>query len=176
MSAYFNVNFILTYPVAVDIYDGDSGPVIFHGKTLTSKVSLREVCAAIAKYAFVASPYPIIISAEIHCSLTQQDQVADILKSTFGDALVTAPLEGRVATDILPSPEELRGRVLLKAKNLYIEETQALMDKAQTFETESSSTEHSTSDSEHFYKEHIIGMAILFISITRVYDSPIKNS
>lgn len=145
----------LTPRVTVDIYDGDSGPVIFHGKTLTSKVSLREVCVAIAKYAFVTSPYPIIISAEIHCSLAQQDQIAEIMQSTFGDALVTAPLQDRVTTDILPSPEELRGRVLLKAKNLYVEETQ---DKAQVFDTESSSNENSTSDSEHFNKDYLRGM------------------
>jgi len=51
---------------AVDIYDDPTGdPMIFHGKTLTSKVSLRQVCEAIKKYGFVASPYPIIISAEV---------------------------------------------------------------------------------------------------------------
>lgn len=168
MSATFHARSTpTTYLIAVDIYDGDSGPVIFHGKTLTSKVSLREVCAAIAKYAFVASPYPIIISAEIHCSLSQQDQIVDIMKSTFGDALVTTPLEGREAADTLPSPEELRGRVLLKAKNLYIEETQALMEKAQPFDIETSSTEHSTSDSEHFNKEYITGMLFLSISVAQ---------
>ena len=136
--------------IEVDIFDGDSGPVIFHGKTLTSKVSLRDVCIAIEKYAFVASPYPIIISAEIHCSLAQQDQIAEIMKSsTFGDALVTVPLQDREVTDTLPSPEELRGRVLVKAKNLYVEETQANLDKAQPFDTDSSSTENSLSESEH---------------------------
>ena len=57
----------------VDIYDGDTEPMIFHGKTLTSKVALRAICEAIAKYAFVTSPYPIVISAEIHCSLGQQE-------------------------------------------------------------------------------------------------------
>ncbi|KAF8478826.1 1-phosphatidylinositol-4,5-bisphosphate phosphodiesterase 1 [Gautieria morchelliformis] len=139
--------------VELDIFDGDSGPVIFHGKTLTSKVSLREVCLAIAKYAFVASPYPIIISAEVHCSLAQQDQIAEIMKTTFGDALVTAPLQGREVTDTLPSPEELKGRVLIKAKNLYVDETQAILDKAQPFDTESSSTENSISDSEHLRAE-----------------------
>ena len=59
-------------PRTVDIYDGDIEPMIFHGKTLTSKVSLRDVCHAVAKYAFVASPYPVIISAEVHCGLAQQ--------------------------------------------------------------------------------------------------------
>ena len=90
--------------------------MIYHGKTLTSKVPLREVCQAIAKYAFVASPYPVIISAEVHCTLTQQELVAQIMRESFGEALVTEPIrdEHRVKIDALPSPEELKGRVLLK--------------------------------------------------------------
>jgi phosphatidylinositol phospholipase C, delta len=104
----------------VDIYDGDTEPMIFHGKSFTSKVSLREVCLAIAKYGFVASPYPIIISAEIHCSLPFQDLIAEIMIEVFGDRLVSAPLSERLRIDNLPSPEELKGRILLKAKNLYV--------------------------------------------------------
>ncbi len=50
---------------AVDIYDGPNGPVVTHGKTLTSSVLLSSVCQAIQKYAFVTSAYPIIISAEV---------------------------------------------------------------------------------------------------------------
>ena len=99
---------------AVDIYDGDAEPVIYHGKTLTSKVALREVCQAIAKYAFVVSPYPIIISAEVHCSIPQQEMLVAIMREVFGDALVSAPPEGRPKIEVLPSPEELKGRVLLK--------------------------------------------------------------
>lgn len=130
----------------MDIYDGDStGPVVYHGKTLTTKVPLREICAAIAKYAFVISPYPVIISAEVHCSLPQQDLLYKIMVEVFGDALVREqpPVEvgagkgggegrgggnggggggwwKRREIERLPSPEELRGRVLLKAKDLYV--------------------------------------------------------
>ncbi|GJJ14667.1 hypothetical protein Clacol_008933 [Clathrus columnatus] len=106
--------------VELDIFDGETEPMIFHGKTLTTKVSLREVCIAIAKYAFHASPYPIIISAEVHCSVTQQDMIAEIMKETFGDALVTKRLEEISDKETLPSPEQLKGRVLLKAKNLNL--------------------------------------------------------
>jgi phosphatidylinositol phospholipase C delta len=94
--------------------------MIFHGKTFTSKVSLREVCIAIAKYGFVASPYPIIISAEIHCSLPFQDLIAEIMHEVFGERLVHAPISERQRIDRLPSPEELKGRILLKTKNLYV--------------------------------------------------------
>jgi phosphatidylinositol phospholipase C delta len=99
----------------VDIYDGDHEPMVYHGKTLTSKVSLSEICQAIAKYAFVASPYPVIISAEIHCGLHQQEIMAKIMNEVFGSALVKAPSEGRPKILALPSPEDLKGKVLLKA-------------------------------------------------------------
>ena len=93
--------------------------MIFHGKTLTSKVALRDICEAIAKYAFITSPYPIIISAEIHCSLVQQDLVAKIMREVFGDALVTEPIDGNTKIEVLPSPEQLKGRVLLNVNLSY---------------------------------------------------------
>ncbi|KAG6909677.1 hypothetical protein DXG01_016084 [Tephrocybe rancida] len=106
--------------VELDIYDGDTEPVIFHGNTLTSKVSVRDVCNAIAKYAFVTSPYPVLISAEIHCGIKQQDVLVKIMVDAFGEALIRAPVQGRPALSALPSPEDLKGKVMLKAKNLYV--------------------------------------------------------
>lgn len=98
----------------VDIWDGEDEPVIYHGRTLTTKVSLTDVARAISRYAFVASPYPIIISAEIHCNIKQQDQVAEIMRREFGDALVTSTLDGENVIEALPSPERLKHRILLK--------------------------------------------------------------
>ncbi|KAF5377772.1 hypothetical protein D9757_008113 [Collybiopsis confluens] len=124
--------------VELDIYDGNEEPQVnkkcpqmlavthsrffkvYHGKTLTSKVSVREICHAIAKYAFHASPYPVVISAEMHCGVKQQDMIVEIMKNTFGSALVSAPIEGREKIKALPSPEALRGKILLKTKNLNI--------------------------------------------------------
>ena len=131
----------------MDIFDGDSEPVVYHGRTLTSKVPVREICTAIAKYAFVASPYPIIISAEIHCAVTQQVQLVAIMKEVFGDALVLAPPEGRPKIDVLPSPEELKGCVLVKAKNLYVSRKPGQTDKEVVVEAESSTTD-TASDSD----------------------------
>ncbi|KAI0071890.1 PLC-like phosphodiesterase [Panus rudis PR-1116 ss-1] len=134
--------------VELDIYDGDKEPMIYHGRTLTTKVSLRDACQAINKYAFVASPYPIIISAEVHCGLVQQAMIADIMMEVFGDALISAPVDGRPKIDVLPSPEDLKGRVLLKAKNLYVSEKEGIQEREVTVDTESSSTETSASDSD----------------------------
>jgi phosphatidylinositol phospholipase C delta len=98
-------------------------PMVFHGHTLTSKVPLRQICQAIMKYGFIASPYPIIISAENHCSHAGQCQMAKIMIEEFGSALVRYPNDGPDPEDRitqLPSPEELKGRILLKTKNLLL--------------------------------------------------------
>jgi phosphatidylinositol phospholipase C delta len=92
--------------------------VVYHGNTLTSKVSVRDICQAIAKYAFVASPYPIIISAEVHCGLAQQDKIVDIMIEVFGDSLIQAPIDGRPKIEALPSPEDLKYQILLKVSFL----------------------------------------------------------
>ena len=101
---------------SVDIYDGDAEPIVYHGKTLTGSVPVRAVCVAIASYAFMASPYPVIISAEVHCGSESQIKLVQILKEVFGGQLVTGALPGfeGVPEGRLPSPEQLRYRVLFK--------------------------------------------------------------
>ena len=108
----------MTRPPAlvVDVWDGDDGtPNVTHGLTLTSKIPARTVLQAIAQYAFLASPYPVILSVEVHCEVEQQDKLAEIMKETLGDRLVSQRLdemEGEV--EKLPSPLDLRGKFLLK--------------------------------------------------------------
>lgn len=106
-----------TMILLVDIYDGDEEPMVYHGKTLTSKVSLRDICNAVQKYAFVTSPYPVLISAEVHCGITQQEKLVDIMTEVFGDAIVQAPVEGRPEITVLPSPHDLQHKFLLKVND-----------------------------------------------------------
>ncbi|PWN94007.1 hypothetical protein FA10DRAFT_264603 [Acaromyces ingoldii] len=107
--------------VELDCWDGaNNEPQITHGRTLTSKVPFRDVIVAIGRYAFVASPYPLILSLEVHNDLAQQDVIAQILKTTLGDKLLTAKLANRDGMSDLPSPEELKGKILVKAKNLFL--------------------------------------------------------
>lgn len=105
-------------------------PIVTHGGTLTSSLSVRRICEAIERYAFVMSPYPIIISAEVHCSVEQQKVLVHIMREVFGDKLVVAPINPEDADIILPSPEDLKGRILLKAKNKTMDaEAKALADE-----------------------------------------------
>ena len=68
----------------------------------------------------MASPYPIIISAEVHCSAQQQKVLVDVLKEVFGDALVTAPVGAMEEwqEETLPSPEQLKYRIMFKVMPL----------------------------------------------------------
>lgn len=63
--------------VELDCWDGDDGyPMIYHGHTFTTKIPFNAVVESIDKNAFVASPYPVILSIENHCSLQQQSRMA----------------------------------------------------------------------------------------------------
>ncbi|KAM8855246.1 1-phosphatidylinositol 4,5-bisphosphate phosphodiesterase delta-4 isoform 2-T2 [Spinachia spinachia] len=104
--------------VEVDCWDGSDGePVVYHGHTLTSKILFRDVISTLKEYAFRASDFPVILSLENHCCLEQQTVMAQHLSHILGDMLLTALLDGQVPQQ-LPSPQELRGKILLKAKKI----------------------------------------------------------
>lgn len=110
--------------VELDCWDGDDGmPVVYHGHTFTTKISFKSAVDAINKSAFVASPYPIILSIENHCSLQQQARMAHIFVSTFGEKLVTKFLFDTDYSEepILPSPHQLKHKILIKNKKLVVE-------------------------------------------------------
>ncbi|KAJ8365681.1 hypothetical protein SKAU_G00145120 [Synaphobranchus kaupii] len=107
--------------VELDCWDGDDGmPIIYHGHTLTTKIPFKDVVEAVNRTAFVNSEMPVILSIENHCSLPQQRKMAEIFKMVFGDRLVTKFLfESDFSDDpLLPSPLQLRGKILLKNKKL----------------------------------------------------------
>nr|pir 1-phosphatidylinositol-4,5-bisphosphate phosphodiesterase (EC 3.1.4.11) delta-2 - bovine [Bos taurus] len=108
--------------VEVDIWDGPSGePIVYHGHTLTSRIPFKDVVAAIGQYAFQTSDYPVILSLENHCSWEQQEIIVRHLTEILGDQLLTTALDGQPPTQ-LPSPEDLRGKILVKGKKLMLEE------------------------------------------------------
>ena len=77
---------ILTlHPPPVDTWDGPDGqPIIYHGHTLTSKIRCLDVVKAIRDHAFVTSEYPVILSIEDHCDISQQRVMAKQFKDFFG--------------------------------------------------------------------------------------------
>ncbi|XP_052436661.1 1-phosphatidylinositol 4,5-bisphosphate phosphodiesterase beta-1-like [Carassius gibelio] len=111
--------------VELDCWKGrtaEEEPVITHGFTMTSEISFKEVIEAIAECAFKTSQFPVILSFENHVdSPKQQAKMAEYCRSIFGDALLTEtlekyPLESGVP---LPSPLELKGKILIKNKKSH---------------------------------------------------------
>ncbi|KAM4852782.1 1-phosphatidylinositol 4,5-bisphosphate phosphodiesterase epsilon-1 [Thomomys bottae] len=112
--------------IELDCWDGDDGmPIIYHGHTLTTKIPFKDVVEAIDRSAFITSDLPIIISIENHCSLPQQRKMAEIFKAVFGEKLVAKFLFETDFSDdpMLPSPDQLRRKVLLKNKKLKAHQT-----------------------------------------------------
>ncbi|KAM9447629.1 1-phosphatidylinositol 4,5-bisphosphate phosphodiesterase delta-4-like isoform 3-T3 [Salvelinus alpinus] len=116
--------------VEVDCWDGPNGePVVYHGHTFTSKILFRDVITTLAEYAFKVSEFPVILSLENHCSMEQQRVMAQLLDTILGDTLLRAPLDTLVPQE-LPSPQDLKGKVLLKAKKIGgLEESEMLTDE-----------------------------------------------
>jgi len=110
--------------VEIDCWDGDDGqPVVEHGRTLYiqplvvanisgSSIRFQDVISVISKFAFIVTPYPLILSMEIHCGTDQQMKMAKIFRETLGDELLLHSLEGLEGK--LPSPEDLKYKILLK--------------------------------------------------------------
>jgi len=102
----------------LDVWDGEHGyPIITHGHTLLSKLKFSDVIETIRDYAFCVSPYPVILSFENHCSEGMQIQMAGILTDILGKAgMLANHLFDKVFP--LPSPDQLRNKVLIKNKVL----------------------------------------------------------
>ena len=101
--------------VEIDCWDGENGrPAVTHGRTMTTKIPFEDCVSVIAKYAFHSSPYPLIVSLEVHCNPEQQSAMVDLMVKYFDDMMVTEPILPN--TNALPSPEELKNKILIKVK------------------------------------------------------------
>ncbi|KAJ9470664.1 1-phosphatidylinositol 4 [Diplonema papillatum] len=106
--------------VEVDCWDGPDGePVVWHGHTKTTKIPFKDVIAAIDAAAFRVSPFPVIISLELHTSPAQQERMVEHMKEIFGDKL-----HPKIAPSVNHldhagfTPNALRNKILLKGPML----------------------------------------------------------
>ncbi|XP_031721784.1 1-phosphatidylinositol 4,5-bisphosphate phosphodiesterase beta-4 [Anarrhichthys ocellatus] len=119
--------------VELDCWDGkgeDQEPIITHGKAMCTDILFKDVIQAIKETAFVTSDYPVILSFENHCSKPQQYKMAKYCEETFGEFLLKQPLENYPIESgrPLPSPNELKRKILIKNKRLKPEVEQKQLE------------------------------------------------
>ncbi|MCJ8743732.1 hypothetical protein PDJAM_G00097630 [Pangasius djambal] len=119
--------------VELDCWDGkgeDQEPIITHGKAMCTDILFKDVIQAIRETAFVTSDFPVILSFENHCSKTQQYKMAKYCEDIFGDLLLKQPLEGFPTEPgrSLPSPNDLKRKILIKNKRLKPEVEQKQLE------------------------------------------------
>ncbi|XP_066916251.1 1-phosphatidylinositol 4,5-bisphosphate phosphodiesterase beta-4-like isoform X2 [Clytia hemisphaerica] len=116
--------------IELDCWDGkgeDLEPVITHGMTLCTEVPFKDVLEAIAESAFKTTDYPVVLSFENHCSAKQQKKMANYCLLIFGDMLLNKSIEDfPLEKDVeLPSPKDLKNKILIKNKKRVIKETKS---------------------------------------------------
>lgn len=140
--------------VEIDIWDGMSidgdldnndsegikGPIVNHGRSFTSSISLKNVLLTVKKYAFSASSWPVILSLEVHCNAENQLKIKKLLKDILGDSLVTDMLDDDC---VLPSPRRLRNKILLKVKRTSARTFSVSQDGQSALSTSTTSTSFS---------------------------------
>jgi len=100
----------------IDCWDNvapETEPVVTHGYTLTSTILFVDVIHAI-NFFVQCNPetYPVILSIEDHCSSPSKDIMAMHMKNIFQDSLYVI----NENVEELPSPEIMRGKVVIKGK------------------------------------------------------------
>jgi hypothetical protein len=93
-------------------------PKVYHGYTLTSEMTFREVCATIRDYAFAASNLPLIVSLEVHAGREQQEIMVELMTEYWRGMLVDLPLDPShtAETATLPTLKDLERKILVKVK------------------------------------------------------------
>ncbi|KAJ5664260.1 hypothetical protein N7507_004991 [Penicillium longicatenatum] len=120
--------------VEIDCWDGADGrPIVSHGRTMTTSVLFADCITVINRYAFISTDFPLILSLEVHCNSEQQLAMVKIMKETFKEQLVLEPIMTNYF--ILPSPEELKGRILVKVKTCDEPQTDSRIDSSSTMGT-----------------------------------------
>ncbi|KAI1698858.1 phosphatidylinositol-specific phospholipase c, X domain-containing protein [Ditylenchus destructor] len=125
--------------IELDCWDGaNNEPLITHGPThlcFCTTILFKDVIQAIAETAFVTSDYPVTLSFQNLCSQKQQIKMAHYCKKILGDLLLKDTLEEypiKPGVD-LPSPYELRRKILIKNKI-----QKRIVDSSQSMDTGSS--------------------------------------
>jgi hypothetical protein len=80
-----------------------------------------DVIKAIKIYAFKSTPYPLTLSIENHCGLAQQEKMAQIFEYELKGLLLRPDdFENKECPGWLPSPDQLKRKILIKGKKVKV--------------------------------------------------------
>lgn len=98
-------------------FDEDKGSGI-SGNSSKSGILFSDVIKALHSFLTTEpSSLPILLFVESHCDLKAQERMANCIQSTLApDDMIFVPSEDDFDTRMLPSPADLRGKVVLKFK------------------------------------------------------------
>lgn len=94
------------------VRDGD-------GATIEEFV-FSDVCQVIKEHAFATTDLPLVVNLDIHCEPPQQLAVVRIINKAWAEFLV--PADAQADITVLPTPAELRRKILIKVKPPHSEE------------------------------------------------------
>ncbi|KAK0417314.1 hypothetical protein QR680_012940 [Steinernema hermaphroditum] len=100
--------------------DAEAEPVVFHGGTLTSKMSVSAALDVIAELAFERTRYPLFVRLEVHLSEEYQKKLVELIYSKLGPR-VYRPSEDPVDwTDPqnMPTPRKFQMKIIFVGKRL----------------------------------------------------------
>ncbi len=105
--------------VELDCVDGYNGePVVTHKGAAVNRVAITKILQAIKDSAFVVSPYPVVLSLEMHLSNSQQEKLAAYFVEILGEENIYA-LKDFTTGEAYASPEQLKGKFILKVSPLF---------------------------------------------------------
>mmetsp|Transcript_31306 Transcript_31306/g.41604 ORF Transcript_31306/g.41604 Transcript_31306/m.41604 type:complete len:653 (+) Transcript_31306:238-2196(+) len=173
--------------VELDTWDGDYDahgvpiPIVYHGRTMTTKITFSDIIEAVKVFLnFNSESYPIIFSLENHCSIPFQEVMAKQLLDILGDYLYIpseASLKGA-----LPSPESLRGMVVLKGRRPagptteeYNTDDESTDDEESLLHTGEISTDHVEITLSHRMAPELARLTVFHGIKFKNWDTSIEN-
>jgi len=165
--------------IELDVWDGPAGnndPLVRFGVTSFSKESAAynkssssnslvfgDVILTIG-YFLQSEPqsFPVILLIENHCSLAFQEKMASDIEEILGKQnLLYRPDPSAKETDAMPSPAQLRGKVVIKSKlpTKILGESVVLNDDFDDENRESTPPSLTDYDSEDDIKENVVGFS-----------------
>lgn len=115
--------------VEIDIWTGKEDPIVYYGQTIQTWIPLASILKSINDNAFEDNLFPLILALNVHTNAVQTVRIAELLRTIFGDKLMTPKKLKSEFPQKIPSPKDLINKVLVQAR--VIKENEAIKLESQ---------------------------------------------